>query len=323
MDTTSFLSKVKITPTTDFTAGTSVDVQLTVGNQFSTVASSLPSNVNESPVSFGIELKIKNPDQAAQVVDTLTQLKDMAIAMVPNAEEFLKQGVSVNFRPSGSSVFIDVSLSGAYGEKITSVLSKYNFSSVNFTGGSNLTVSSKLSPVDILSYNLGQLLDEVSNLKFEYNGEFSHLKNIVSFATDTLTAVTQGNLPQKLKPAVYAMRFAEVVRKLDFNFQYDSSTVHEIIKDTVNSASGVAQGEKSKYEKLAESWTSERQPQAQEIVSQVSEMGSSFLEPYKPALLNLNLDNLTVYAVCPSVKAYAKVGLNIRGASDFVAKTLG
>jgi hypothetical protein len=323
---TGLLSVVNISPEKDFQgSGTSLNGHISLGSDFDTIAASFPNYLKETPASFGLELRLKNANDGGKLIEVLEGLKEMAVQMEPNVKRFFDAGIMVNFRHVGTSVFIDVSYGGMAGDKINGVLSMFNPSSLNFAGTSDFHICSKFSPVDLLSYSYEKLIQAATHIKIEGKGEYTHLKTLFDFVINTITSINNGNLPSKMKPIVYLLKFASIIRKIDFNFKYDVCTVQDVIMDTINNLYSYepSEGEpETLYEKNALMWKNELQPFITSNVEQFSGMAQMFLAQFLEGILALDLDNLALYATLPIIKFYFKFNVMIRGISDFIAKVL-
>jgi hypothetical protein len=319
---TGLFSRFNLKPSVDFHSASSINLHFTIGNEFNSIANSFPSYLRECPASFGIELRLKDESSGPLVIEVLKGLQELGSQMDPSFQKALSSGVYVNYRHVGPSVFVDISYGGEMGDKISGMLSMFNFSTLNFSGESNFHICSKLSPVDALYLSMDELVKNGTNLKIEGSGEFSHLKTLVNFIVNTLSSLNHGRLSQQIKPLAYLIRFASVIKKLDFEFLYDSSVVYDVIKEMLNSSRASEEEANSVYDNNCNMFDNLVQPGLNSQVASFSEMVAAFLEPYKPAILSLDLDNISVYATCPNLRVYLKLNVLIKGVSDFVAKNI-
>lgn len=313
-------SNVHIVPTEDFVPGTAINFHLNAGNEFNGIINSLPSYFNENPASFGLELKLKDPSSGKLVIETFEGVKEM-LTQIPQVQQIFELGAGVSFRHVGSSVFIDIYYGGIIAEKINSQISMFNFSTLNFSGSSDLHLCSKLSPFDLLTDDGGKLIEALSQLKIEGKGEYNQLKTVFNFIINTLTTMFNGNVPKEIQAASIALKFASVIRKLDFTFKYDSSVVRELIIHSINHAIPFHATDefKTRYEKKSSEWSTLIQPDLNGNVQQFSQMGAMFLEAYKDAVLAIDLDNIALFVVCPVLRIHSKLNLQVRGITEFVS----
>lgn len=327
--TPSFTSQVNIGAEKEFVHGLSINAHLTAGNDFNTIATSLPSYIMESPASFGLELRLKDSKDGTSVIDILTGIKEMAVGMVPQIQKLIESGLTINFRHVGTSVFVDCSYGGSFGDQISGLLSMFNLSSLNFGGSSDFHVVSKLSPVDLLEHTADQIVESLSNIKISGKGEYSQLNTLFSFFVNTMSAMNIHKINKSIKPITYAFRLAGIIRKLDFTFNYDPVVLQDLAKTVISEwmhddsieATEAATVAQTKYQKITETWSLALQPQINATVEQFSQMGLMFLEPYKAGILGLDLDNISIYTCCPILRLHLKLHLYVRGVSQF-AETL-
>lgn len=311
--------RVQITPETDFEDGISVNAHLTAGNDCTELFQSLPSHLRESPVSFGIQLHLKNADEGKNVIEVLHGVKEMLLGMIPQFKQAVDNGVNISFRHTGESVYIDVTYVGPFADQFFNIISMFDFSTLNFSGGSDFHIASQLSVGDILTDSFDQLHAKLTNLKIEGKGEYSQIKNVFMFIINTLSSISCGNVPKKLKAFIYLLKLASIVRKLDFNFKYDASIVHELIVGLYGTDSN---GEE-RYQIESKRWSEQTQPHINVMYSNISMMAGGFLEQFKPFIQALNLDNISIYACSPIVKLHLKINLIVNGLNNIAATILG
>jgi len=323
---TGFLSLVNIGPEKDFqNSGTALNGHVCLGSDFDTLAATFPNYLKETPASFGLEMRLKNSNDGPKLIEVLEGLKEMAVQMEPTVKRFFDAGVMVNFRHVGTSVYIDVSYGGISGDKINGILSLFNPSSLNFAGTSDFHVCTKFSPVDLLNNSYHKLIESATYFKIEGKGEYTHLKNIFDFVINTISSINGGNLPKKFKRIVYVLKFASIIRKIDFNLKYDVSTVQDVIREIINNLKEFvpSQGEpQTPYERNQFYWENELQPALNASVEQFSGMAQMFLAQFMEGILALDLDHVSLYATLPIIKFYFKFNVMVRGISDFVANVL-
>ena len=275
--------------------------------------------MNESPVSYGFEIRLKNADDGKNVIETLNGLKEMLIPVIPHAQDVLNSGINIQFRHVGTSVFIDVTLSGMAGDKVSGILGLFNISALNFSGAHDAHIVSKLSPVDLIDQDFNAILFSLCNLKLEGNAEYNHLRTVFTFLINTVSNL---GVPSKVKPFLAALKLLATVRKVDLGFQYDSNTIKEVAIDWINEKFASATKEVSKWDRTCGEWTNEKQPQMNGFIDMVASQAGMILEPYKPTIDALDLDNIGMFVSCPILKVHLKFNLQVRGLTAFVNSKL-
>ena len=313
---TGLSSVFNITPTVDFEAGTAVGIHISAGNNFNDIFNSFPSYLRESPVSYGLELRIKDAEQGKVVIENLTALKDMLIPLIPDAQMYFEKGLTINFRHVGTSVFIDVTHSGYAGDKLSGILSLFNISALNFSGSHDIHFTTQFSPVDIVEKDFKTIVTELFNIKLEGKAEYNNLKTLITFVINTVSDL--GAVTRKMKTLLQALKLFSTIRKLDFNFQYEAATLLEIIIDYGNS---LRESETSYFEEGCRQFDEEKQPLIKSTVDMGASQAGMFIEPFKPAINAIDFDNISLYATCPNVKVFVKGTIQFRGVSDFIRKT--
>lgn len=318
-ETTGLTGRVNITPVDDFEAGTALNLHISAGNNFNDIQASLPRYMNESPVSYGFEIRLKNADDGKNVIETLNGLKEMLIPVIPHAQDVLNSGINIQFRHVATSVFIDVTLSGMAGDKVSGILGLFNISALNFSGAHDIHIVSKLSPVDLIDQEFNAILFSLCNLKLEGNAEYNHLRTVFTFLINTVSNL---GVPKKVKPFLAALKLLATVRKVDLGFQYDSNTIKEVAIDWFNEKYGSTTIEVSKWDRTCGEWTNEKQPQMNGFIGMMASQAGMILEPYKPTINALDLDNIGMFVSCPILKVHLKFNLQVRGLTAFVNSKL-
>lgn len=305
MESTGLNGHINICPNNDFTPGTLISLNAVLDGATST-------NSEESPNSFSLELKLKSNDNAQLVISTLEGVLEMVKGSPVGP--FLEGGIEVKFEHIDQSVFVYVTVSGMMGQQIHGIVQSLNLGNLQLNGNEELVISTELKLVEILSLPIVEIFKKVFNLKIEGKGDLTNIKNLVAFAVNLL----------KGKDFAVLLNFVKIIRKMDFNFQFDPATVFEIVQDTVNSVGHYEPTEQAptRFEHKCQEFTNKVQPDIKGKVDQFAEMGTMFLEPFKDAILAVDLDKLTISANSPSLKLNVKVGLNFTGISGFVAEKL-
>ncbi len=313
----SYQGRVNIVTSDDFDAGVGLSLHITAGTDFQAINNTLPSHLREHPVSFGLELKIKSEEHGKPVIETLTGLKEMLVGMA-GLGEVLSGGIDVQFRHVGTSVFVDVSYGGAYGDKLQGLLSIINLSALNFSGSADLHLTNKVFLPDLLGEKLfTDIMKDAFHVKFEQQSEFVQLKNLFGFLVDTFSMMAP-HLGNQAKIVGPVLKVLAASRKLGFNFTYDASMIFEVLKDYV-----VAESNEEQFWSINEAWPAKGQPSLKGPIDQAFAVAPMFLGPFLEAIKQIDFDNISFFATCPSLTAYAKFSLMIRGLTNFVLERLG
>jgi hypothetical protein len=315
---TSLDNRVNVVPVTDFESGTAIRLHLNLGNSFD----SLNENIGKSGTVgiLSLEFKLKNPEVGKVVIETLTQLKEMAKSFIPDAESIIDKDAVVSFRQVGDSVFVDVSYEGENADSLCFFISMIGANSVNFSGQSDLHICSKVSPVDLLTTSFDNVIENGSNLRIEAHGEYSHLRNLVNFAqgiVESFGANCCSGGFNLCKPICGVAQLLCASRKIDFGLKYDSEALAKFILQTIKEA----KQDGSQYEKARNRWA-ETQAKINGGVEGGRMMAGMFVTPFIPAITNINWDNISVSFRSQLLRAHVKLSLGIRGLTDFVSTFL-
>jgi hypothetical protein len=311
-------SNINIHPSTEFAKGVDLGLTICAGSDFTNFISSQPTYFQESPVGFGIEFKILNEADAAQVIETLGQIKDLLTQMIPPLAGFLEAGLNINFRHVGTSVFIDVSVGGGFAEQAHMYLGLLSgINAVDFSGHSEFHVSSQLSPVDILTQTLEEISEHLFNFKITGKAEWSHIKAIVDFAISK-----KEMMPNHLvKIIIPVLTFISAVKGINFDFNFDPNVVKEIAIDSVVNHRKT-EGEITQFQKMSANWQESKQKELVQTVEGVSGMAKQMLASFLPGILLLDLGDISFFALSKDVRAYVQVYLRVSHLNAFVHKTL-
>jgi hypothetical protein len=157
---TGSISSFKIVPNIGFDAGLSLNLHVANGNEFMRISNSFSNLTRESPVTFGLELNLNNEESGPAVLEALKTLQQL-IPRDRNIKLAQNLGFDFNYRQVGTSLFVDISTDGEIADKLSYLLSILDFSSLNFSGESEIHVSTKISIVDFFKLPLDEQREDI------------------------------------------------------------------------------------------------------------------------------------------------------------------
>jgi hypothetical protein len=316
-----YKAKVNISSAEDFETGFGIDTDLALGAEYDEVVKSLPQSIKDSPVSFSFEIHVNSEEQGNVVKETLEGLYSMLLA-VPQVSQVLSMGLTLKFRNSGNSVFIDINLGGLVADKLTEQFSNYNFAELNFTGTAFFNVFTGLRISDILSGNLDTIISRLSLFKLESHSQISGLKNIVYLLTEIYEKMGS-NMPRKIRKLIPLIKVFAAMKNFDFEFRYDASEVSNAIKEFGGQvASQKLGGEPEEALQEVNQKIGGFQSMAPMMIEQFKPMIDGVVEPFKPAISAVNLDRIAVSYYLPAMRICYKFTIHLPGTTNFINQTV-
>jgi hypothetical protein len=314
-DKVGYTGKISIVPTEEFVGGVGVSVHLTAGNDFEPILNSLPDYMTHSPVTYSLEIGIKDAEQGPMIVSRLNEIIAMFGEMIPPLQQALAMGLEVHFRSFGSSIFADITLGGVLGQQVQGGIGMFNLGQTNFAGNSNFHLTSGFVPMILLTHTLEDILTAATQLKIEGTGEYSSIKTLINSSTQMITMMNGGNIPQRLQPLILALKMAGSLKKTEFSLKYDTKALKECIIDGINLSRHHADGP-TEFQRGAEKFL-EQQGMFNMMVEQGKGM-VMFVADYLDIIKNINLDSLSLHFLIPNVKLFYKLTVRLPGATNWL-----
>jgi len=312
---------VDIKPRKDFEHGVSIDVKIEAGEKGKEVIETLPDYVQSNPLSVSLELCIEDADKGPEIVQTLEGVKEMAMQMIPNAEEFLSQGIMIKFRHVGKSIFIDVSLEGMFAEMVKQKLLEFKINVSNLECGESHWISG-LKLNNPLENSYEELLKMATQFKVQGSGKLStkeYYNNLKSMLE---------SLP-KIKKIVRLLGVITAFRKISYQCDYDSEEMYTYVRELAGKIASNTMGGATMDELNAEmgtqmigSFLAQGQEMAKTQLEPMKSMAMAFLEPYKASICQLNFDSFGVSLVSPDYVSRMEIKLNLVGLTEFIRSNL-
>lgn len=322
------VGSIDISPNTDFENGINFGVSAIAGIPGKELISTLPDYFRNNPVTYSLELLINEAEQGQIVLGTLEGLKDMITGMVPGAKDALDQGVSVQFRHVGTSVFIDVSLEGMFAEMVKSQLSAVKLDLSNFSESGQFNLISGLKLNNPLESSYEELLKTGTQFKVQGNGQMP-TKILFETVFKQVEANFSGLLPGNLRLGLKALKLVGALRKVNYSSKYDSDVIYEYVRELAGRMAhnivGGASMDELNHEmgtQIIGSIVAQGQEKAKSQLDVIKQTAMMFLEPYLDTLRALNLDQIAMSLTVPEYEAQLKFKVCLVGVTEFVKNNI-
>lgn len=322
------IGSIDITPNIDFENGINFGFNATAGIQGKELISTLPDYFRSNPVTYSLELQINESEQGQVVIGTLEGLKEMIASMVPGAKDALEQGVSVQFRHVGNSVFIDVSLEGMFAELVKAQLSTVKLDLSGFSESGEFNVISGLKLNNSLEVSYEDLLKMGTQFKVLGKGQMPS-KVLFDSIFSQVEANFSGLLPSKLRLGLKALKLVGALRRIEYTSKYDSNVMYEYIRELAGRMAhnivGGASMDELNHEmgtQIIGSIVAQGQEKAKSQLDVIKQTAMMFLEPYLDTLRALNLDQISMSLTVPEYEAQIKFRLGLVGITEFVRNNI-
>lgn len=334
-------SNIEVFPKQNFKEGVSLGINFATGEEGKNrINQKVPSELRENYVTFSLELRLQSADNGKQVLETLEGLKSMALGMVPPLEDFMNNGLSVEFRHVGTSVFVDVSCNDKINQMVPvqTYLEQYlalvgmspdalKKQDGSLSGSMRLATGIHLDK--LLTATFDELLDMATSVIFTSEGSINNLlsKSSVKSLVNTLASVLP--MKEKNKFVLDGLLVFLAFKKFELTSEYDREEMKYYIKDLASRMVHNMQGGASMDELNPEIG----QQIISSNISQFQEMGQtqlegfkgiilSFLEPYLESIKVLNLDQLNFSLSVPMFSLNLGVELCLDGLTNFAKDNL-
>lgn len=323
---------VSIKPLVDFEKGCSFGFEVAGAKEGAAIIASLPEYLSSSFMSFSIEFQIDDAEKGSGVVQSLESVQEMVYAMIPQAQEMQNlYGVNIKFRHSGTSVFIDIVLSGMFaemikgqiqqsiGNQLSSKLKFINkfFGSYSFTSGFRLD--------NLLEITIEELVKELTQFKVESYFENNNIQAVFNNALKNTVVnkqLMQMNMPVFVGQIIGKLLL--VIRAFDFKSNYDSEELAAVVKEIVEFVYGQTQqgGVETDQWIGLQNTLSSFQQMAQAQLGGIKAMAGMFLAPYIETLKVLNFDKIGFAYIFPMSSVHFKLSIGLAGITSFLRQNI-
>lgn len=317
-----FKSLIDVHPKTDFNNGISLNFSIQAGIKGKEIFETLPEYFQNNPITFSLELGIEDPDQGPLIVQTLEGVKEMAMGLIPNAEQLLGQGILIKFRHVGKSIFIDVSVEGMFAEMVNAQLKNIQLDLSQFSESGEFHLISGLRLDKPLDTSYEELVKQASQFKVQGQGELP-LKLLVETILGQVTKLIP--LGETEKRFLSFIAVLKIFRSLKYTVEYDSEEMLTNIKELAgiiahNTMGGASMDELNPEigSQMIGTVVSQGQEVAKVQLEGIKQMASAFLEPYKDSISQLNLDNIGFSLVYSQYQAIVRVNFCPVGVTEFI-----
>jgi hypothetical protein len=301
-------TNVNLGPTCgEFAPGVQLEGHLRLGGEYDKEVANMSEASRTAAVCFGLRLTLSNPDVGAQAVETLNQLKEMAMG-VDQVKEAMDKGVDVTFRHEGTSVWVNVTVPESMPElQMVEGWKDVNLASTVFSGKNDFKVTSGVDPCMLLSTTVDDVVGRLSNFSVVGEGNFEEMHHVMTAVQKLVTARFPNN--SELMMMMAGVNVLTAFRSFKWDFKYDASVVKTVVL-AVMEASG-------------------KLPKRQEQLAGVQEMGNGFLPqaqmmapmfigPYSELLKSVNLGHYEVFVMVPRLRVHVTTGMTLFGLNAYL-----
>jgi hypothetical protein len=317
-DQVDYTFNVDMSPVQDFEDGLSMNFDVKTGNEAAALIESHPDYFKTNPLTFGVEIAVKNQETGGLIMQTLENLKGMLFA-IPKIEALINMGLQISTRQSEASVFVDVSLGGALAEQAGVGLSLLSSYMVN--GKCTCDLISGFRPIEALTHSFEQTLQKICQFKVKLNSHFSCEKGTLETFYGSLAGVLSKlpSLPPNANKLTILLNALTIIKDMKYEYKYDTQDflngVIEIIKlskpdyqgDLIQEISG----------KVAEG-----QMMATMGIEQGKMMAGMFLAPFAEAIKAANFDKITLFGYMSETKILYNIQLNLPGVDSYLNENI-
>jgi hypothetical protein len=315
-DQINYTFDLNMVPEQDFENGMSLDIHILGGTDADTQIQSHPDYFKSNPITFGIELHVKNPESIPLIVQSLEGVKGMLTA-IPQCETFINMGLQIELRQLESSVCVDVSFGGALAEQVAvgmSIMGNYKPN-----GKATFELTTGFKPLDALTQSFEQILQKLCQFKVKGISHFKTEKG----ALETLGGSLAGALNQvpglenANKKATALFKALSILRELKYEYKYDNQELLNGATEVIKSISPEANMYDEISGKLAEG-----QMMATMSIEQGKMMAGMFLAPFAEALKAVSFDKITIFAYLSGTQILYKTSISLPGVDAYLNENI-
>jgi hypothetical protein len=319
---------IDIKPRKDFEHGINLNFRINAGSKGKEIIEAMPDYMQTNPLSVSLELCIEDAEKGPEIVQTLEGVLEMAMQMIPNAQDMLSQGILIKFRHVGKSIFIDVSLEGQFAEMVKAQLElfKIDLSLYSECCESHYISGLKLNKPFENSYE--ELVTMATQFKVQGNGQLP-AKQFYEMIKKSITDNFNDHIPKMFKKIIRLARIITAFRKVSYTCDYDSEEMCNYIKELAGKIASNTMGGATMEELNAEMGTqmigsmlAQGQEMAKMQMEPMKNMAMAFLEPYKASICQLNFDKIGLSLVSPNYCSQIELTLCLVGLTEFVRANL-
>jgi len=320
-------SRIGIHPIQEFQSEMGMSLHATLGKEFDSILETLPDYFNSSPLTYVIEIKIKNPDFGSVVVDNMQKVKNMISEMRPEFANLLNLGLTVDFRHVGHSIFIDVSFDGLLADKVGASYNDINLSKFSFSGTTNGHFYSSLKLTDLFELKLEELINKALLFKIESMSEVIQVKELSQLLYEFMVNYMGQNpaLVNALPNYRIILQFLKLIgsiKDLRYDFKYDSQAVKKTLFDILNIQFDVpneyCNGSTFKEGHPLNVLFTNMQGLGLNNIINKKPIYDQILGPYNEVLKQVNFDSISFANSIPKLRIYYQYNLNLPGLTDFL-----
>jgi len=296
--------KIDIGTKDEFTSGIEIGFGVKLGNDVKTMLETCPELYRTSPYTASLRLVLTDESKVAGCIEVLNGLKGL-LGAVPQLQEMLDNGLTINCRGDACNVFIDLHMNEQIAQMIpfTAVLNMMKISDVDFSSAFDFKVCSALDPSVFLTATPEELCEMAVSAKIQGNGAYGHLSNLMKALSEKLAPMLQGN-----PSAMMAMQLIMSFDKMGFEFKYVPCEVLKVLREC-------GLGEMLNNQLVG------MQMMGNGTLPMAQQMAPMFIGPYVEFLQCLNFGDLEVNAFSPLANANARFNLTIPNLSKWIVDT--
>jgi len=296
--------KVDIRPEANFTSGIEFEAHTRFGKDYDTEVSNMSKENKSAAVVCGLKFTLTDPSVGPAAVMTLTQLLEMGDS-VDQVRQAKEEGSSVSFRHEGSNLYMNIEVAQQTAEKLQPLplWDKLDLSKTVFSGRSDVKVSSGFDPTQLLTAQIEDLVEMLSNFKVEGNGSLDELHHVLNVLHQVISPCLEslGVKEKHFNMGWHAVNLLKAVVSWGLEFRYDASVIKKVALDLLG-LSGT--------EQVSSGMVNQYQMMSNQYLEMAKQMAPTFLGPFLDLLKGVNLGSYHVFVMVPRVRVHLDFGLN-------------
>ena len=239
--------------------------------------------------------------------------------MLSNMGDFLEKlerlGVTVSFSKNKKSVFVDFTFGGLLGEAAINIIRGFNFQSFKFSLTDEFRLQTNLNFKDLYQNpDLDNIVSQLGTLTIRGDGKVINFRTVCHFIRELAKHVTSDDKKKQINIISYFGLIISAFESFGLELTYDSNDIKTVGMEIADGVLGEEGSAKAMIDMGNQQFSEGIIPMVLGTIEGVKPM----LEPFMPALKELDLDKLCVEVVSPGVRGEFKGTLLLPGLTEFI-----
>jgi len=299
--------------------GVGLSVELSSGDEFNKQNPNLPLTVRDNMLTATVEFYAQNKEGAEEIIRAFEKAKEMA-GQYGLLAELDKVGITVTFSHENTSVFVDFTIGGIFGEGLINRFRSLNLDRFNFSLRDTFKIMTNVNIKDLWDKpDIKKVIDDLSKLSISGEAQLLNIRGFLHLIREISKVIPTEKGKKAGHMISYGLLILSTFENLGIDIQFDSEELKKV-----------------GYEIVAKTFLNVEQEQLEGMVSSFDDsladalipLGAiigpiqPMMEPFMEGLNNINFDKISAEIVVPAVRTELKANIFLPGFTDFLVKNV-